>query len=176
MRDPQKQYSTLKPSKVWSNNPKEPKPMRKIALKKWIRYERDRGWVRLVYADWLEIETWSTPDGEVPCPKCGRSFLMKEIALDHIGNRDAFPGLSKNPHNWQPLCKSCNEQKFEHDHGENLSQRNIDYRGHSLMLYMDLRVRSDWDEVGEGAFYPDVNCGVWIKTKSGLTVKGRNAS
>ncbi len=173
MKDPQKQYSSLKRSKVWNKNPNapKPKPMRKIAIKKWLRYERDRGWVWVVFGDWLEDhEHWSISDGEVPCPKCGRSVLMKEIALDHIGNRDSFPHLAKNPHNWQPICVSCNEQKFEDDHSENLIRRNIDYRGEKLKLYMELRIASDWDEVGPDAFYPDENCGVWKKTQSGLTV------
>lgn len=169
MRDDRAHNSTLKRSKVWSRHPKKPKPMRKIAKKKWDRYERDRGWVWLVFRDWLRLEDWPTPEGPVPCPKCGREVPMEDIDLDHIKHREKFPELIKNPHNFQPICKSDNKQKYYDDHGEDPGKRDLDYRSESLKAYMELRILSDWDEVGPGAFYPDEKCGVWTKTASGLT-------
>ena len=161
MRDDRAHNSTLKRSKVWNKNPKKPKPMRKIAKKKWDRYERDRSWVWLVYRDWLRLENWPTPGGDVPCPKCGRVMPMKDIDLDHIKNRGRFPEHANNPHNFQPLCKSCNKQKYYDDNGDNPLKKCVDHRGDSLKAYMELRIMSDWDEVGKGAFYPDKNSGVW---------------
>ena len=143
--------------------------MRKIAIKKWLTYERDRGWVWVVYGDFLEAEEWRGFP-EVPCPLCGRSVLMKEIAMDHIENRHDFPAEINNPHNWQPLCKLCNDRKFDLDHGEDKKRRNLDHRGHRLALHMELRIMSDWNE-GLGRYTPDENCGVWEKGKVGLVVK-----
>lgn len=171
MRDPSYGYnSTLRRGKGFKD-PKERKGLRPIAKAKWDNYKRDRGWVWLVYGDWLEIENW-TEFPEAPCPKCGRSMPMSDIALDHIKNRHDFPALVKNPTNWQPLCQPCNMNKFKDDHAERKALRNRDHRGHSLILFMEVRARSDWDQVGN-AFYPDEKSGVWERRKSGLVVKTR---
>lgn len=166
-----RRFSTLKRG-VWANNPKPRTALRPIAKKKWEWYERARGWVWLVYADYLEFEEGWRNRIEVLCPKCGRTVLMTDIAADHIENRHDFPQKAKDPRNLQPLCDSCNEVKFEDDHGEDRKRRNTDYRGHKLQLYMHIRVSSDWDEVGLDSFYPDENSGVWIQSKrSGLVAK-----
>lgn len=165
--------STLKKSKVWNKDPKKKKQngLRPIAKKKWDRYQRDRSWVRAVFADWLRLENWPTPETEVPCPKCGRSVLMSEIDLEHIRHREKFPELSKNPHNWQPMDGSCNEQKYYDDHGEDPDKRNVDYRSKSLVAYMEIRIAADWDQFGPNAFYPDDKSGAWNKTSKGLVAR-----
>lgn len=145
---------------------KKQKRMRPIAKKKWVRYERDRGWVLCVYRDWLITQNWTDTE-LMPCPKCGRSFSLSQFVLEHIKHREKFPELIWNPHNWQPLCKSCNEKKYHDDHGEVLERRDVDYRGDSLKLYMELKAQSDWDEMGLGSFYPDEKSGAWRKIVSG---------
>lgn len=163
--------STLRKSKKWSNKPKKPKAMRPIAKKKWDRYQRDRSWTLAVCADYLELQDFSTSGGFVLCPRCGREKLLKEMAMDHIWNRNDYPERKDNPHNFQPLCREpCNRQKFDEDHGEDESKQNTDHRGEKLRVYMEIRIASDWNFLGELA-YPDEKSSAWERTSKGLVGK-----
>ncbi len=166
-----KTWSRHPKKKVWSNNPKPPKAMRPIAKKKWDRYSRDRSWTLAVYVDYLRMESFSVIDNFVFCPRCGREKELKEMAMDHIDNRNDFPERTEDPHNFQPLCREpCNRKKFHEDHGEDKSKRNLDHRGEKLRAYMEIRILSDWTFLGKIS-YPDELSGAWEKTSKGLVGK-----
>lgn len=151
----------MKRSGKWSNKPKKTKRMRQIAPKKLDVYKRDMGWVYVVYGDYQAMKS---PDGAprefFKCPRCAKFYPIEFMAMDHIKNRGKYPELTNNPHNWQPLCVPCNRQKYYQDNGDDPAMKCIDYRPEELIAYMELRIKSDWDEI-LGKFYPDEKSGAW---------------